>query len=110
MINITIMIIIVVMILLILFFLKIDHSAKRIKILIILVVILLIYLSATNFFTSDKAKLDSPKGIATSVYDYFGWIGTALGNMWDATSSFGKTIGNVIKTTNSTSNSPKFGK
>ncbi|MCR4284611.1 MAG: hypothetical protein NUV97_01035 [archaeon] len=66
-----------------LFFLKTEHQFRKVKIVLIILLGFFLYFSIVSVFTSETVDLSSPGGVVKGVYLYFGWIGRAVGNLWD---------------------------
>ncbi|MDP2947034.1 MAG: hypothetical protein Q8N88_02880 [Nanoarchaeota archaeon] len=93
-------VIIGLMILIALTFFRFEHGARKMKIIILVILGLLVYLSIVTVFSSKNVDVNSPRGIVSSVYFYFGWIGNTLSNLWDIGADTVHTVGNAIKVNN----------
>jgi len=86
-----------ILVLLTLFFLNLEHHTRKIKIAFVVLFALLIYFSVIGVLNSKEVSLDSPKGIVSAVYYYFGWLGNTFNNLWEIGGNTVVAVGNVIK-------------
>ena len=103
-------IIIGVLILIGIWYFKVEHHTRTAKAVVFLIIGALLYFSMMGVFSSDNVDLTSPKGVVNAVYIYFGWMGNAVGNLWDIGSGTAKTVGNAIKINGSNDDDPMRGR
>jgi hypothetical protein len=78
-------------------FIHLEHKLKAIKAIALILIILVIGSSVYTWVKNDTNDLNSPKGVANSIYMYAGWMGdigiklvSTIGDSFNA-------VGNVIK-------------
>ncbi|VVB79738.1 Uncharacterised protein [uncultured archaeon] len=74
-----------------------EHLLNRIKVFLFVLVALIVLFSIIGFFTSNSSNLNSPKGIISSVYGYFGWLGEKGLQLVTVGQGTINTVGNIIK-------------
>jgi len=81
-------------------YIKFEHHGQKIKIAVIIIVGAILYFSIIGHFNTQELDITSPRGIANSVYLYFGWIGNTASSLWDIGVDTTHMVGNAIKLNN----------
>jgi hypothetical protein len=94
------LLIIIALILIVLFVITtaihLEHKFKAIKAVVLVVIVLVIGSSIYTWVKNDNNDLNSPKGVANSIYLYIGWLGDMGETILDVSKSSIRTVGNVI--------------
>lgn len=94
------MLIIIAVVLIVMFvitmFIHLEHKLKAVKAVVLILVILLIGSSLYTWIKSDTNDLSSPKGVATSIYMYAGWMGDIGMKLFSTLGDSFTSVGNVI--------------
>ena len=76
---------------------RLEHEFKAVKAIIVIAILLLLVGSIFAWWQSSKADLNSPKGIANSIYSYVTWVADLGLKLFDVTKIGVVTVGNAIK-------------
>jgi hypothetical protein len=90
-------VIIGVFVIIALIILQFEHHSRKIKFLIFAILGIALYFSLVSVINSNEADLGSPRGIISTIYSYFGWIGETGAKLWDIGKETTMMVGNVIK-------------
>jgi len=88
---------ILVVMLVITMFIHLEHKFKAIKAIVLLLILLIIGSSVYTWIRNDTNDLNSPKGVANSVYLYAGWMGDIGIELFSTLRNSFNAVGNVIK-------------
>ena len=91
--------IIAILIILVFLFLRMRHFKHKIFAVVVILVLLFVYITVTKVISENKVDLKSFNGLVTAGKVYFSWLGNAIVNVKDLTTSAIKMdwVGNLTK-------------
>ena len=87
---------IIIVLLLVTMMVHLEHKFKAIKAIALVLIILVIGSSIYTWVKNDNNDLNSPKGVANSIYMYAGWMGDIGVKLFSTLGDSFKSVGNVI--------------
>jgi hypothetical protein len=81
-------------------FFKFEHHLRLLRVALLAIVIIFIYLSMSSVISSESVDISSPKGVASAIYVYIGWLGETTTELFQIGKDAGSLAGNAIKVDN----------
>lgn len=78
-------------------FIHFEHKLKAIKAIVLILIILVVGGSLYTWIKNDTNDLNSPKGVANSIYMYAGWMGDIGIKLISTIGDSFTAVGNVIR-------------